>query len=141
MTTETRSLETNAAPEALWKLWSDPSTWAEWNPDVERMEVSGLVEPGKTGQMHTRGGRHHQITFTDVQPGRAFTLETRVIPGTKFAFTCRIDPRAGGATISQSITVKGPLGGIAGPMMAGQIANTFPPILQGLAKKAGDGAA
>ncbi|HEY0493042.1 MAG TPA: hypothetical protein VGD57_06210, partial [Candidatus Dormibacteraeota bacterium] len=64
-------------------------------------------------------------------------LETSVIPLTRFSFECRVEPGSGGNTVvSQGIRVKGPLGAIVGGMMGKQIANSFPALLQGLAKKA-----
>jgi len=78
-----------------------------------------------------------QIQLTEVVPGRSFRLETTVIPLTRFAFDCQVSAGPGGkTTISQAIRVGGPLGGLVGGMMARQIADTFPPLLQGLARKA-----
>ena len=37
---ETRSQETTASPQAVWTIWSDTSTWPEWNPDVQAMTLN-----------------------------------------------------------------------------------------------------
>jgi hypothetical protein len=43
------SVETTAAPQAIWRQWSDVDRWPEWNGDIERIEVDGpfvdVVEP------------------------------------------------------------------------------------------------
>ncbi len=44
------SVETTASPDRVWKIWSDMSTWGEWNPNVSTMdwqtvEVGGLLGP------------------------------------------------------------------------------------------------
>jgi uncharacterized protein YndB with AHSA1/START domain len=136
MATQERSVETTASPDAVWKLWSDTSTWQEWNPDVQTMTLNGPFAAGTTGVMKTKQGTR-QVVLTDVAPGRSFRLETSVIPLTRFAFDCKIaSGPAGKTTVSQSITVGGPLGGVVGGMMSKQIADTFPPLLQGLARKA-----
>jgi hypothetical protein len=31
------SVETAALPDKVWKIWSDMSTWGEWNPNVSTM--------------------------------------------------------------------------------------------------------
>ena len=86
--------------------------------------------------MKTKQGTR-QIQLTEVVPGRSFRLETTVIPLTRFAFECQVAAGpAGTTTISQAIRVGGPLGGLVGGMMGRQIADTFPPLLQGLARKA-----
>jgi uncharacterized protein YndB with AHSA1/START domain len=131
-----RSVETSASPAAVWKIWSDTSTWPEWNPDVQSMTLNGPFAAGTTGTMKTKQGTR-QVQLTEVVPGRSFRLETTVIPLTRFAFECQVAAGAAGkTTISQAIRVGGPLGGVVGGMMGPQIANTFTPLLQGLARKA-----
>jgi uncharacterized protein YndB with AHSA1/START domain len=131
-----RSVETSASPAAVWKIWSDTSTWQEWNPDVQSMTLNGPFAAGTTGTMKTKQGTR-QIQLTEVEPGRSFRLETTVIPLTRFAFECQVSAGpAGKTTISQGIRVGGPLGGVVGAMMGSQIANTFPALLKGLARQA-----
>ncbi len=136
MATEDRSVETVASPEAVWKLWSDVSTWQDWNPDVQSMTLDGPFAAGTTGVMKTKQGTR-RVKLTQVVPGRSFRLETSVIPLTTFFFDCQVSSGAAGKTrVSQAITVGGPLGGVVGGAMSKQIANTFPPLLEGLARKA-----
>jgi hypothetical protein len=131
-----RSVETSASPQAAWKLWSDVSTWPDWNPDVQSMTLNGPFAAGTTGTMKTKQGTR-AIQLTEVVPGKSFRLETTVIPLTRFAFECKVSAGPAGKTIiSQSIQVGGPLGGVVGGMMGRQIADTFPALLQGLARKA-----
>jgi len=134
--TQERSLESKASPEAVWRIWSDTSTWQQWNPDVISMRLDGPFAAGTAGTMTTKQGTR-SIRLTDVVPGRSFQLETTVIPGTRFSFQCQVGPSGAGMTrVSQSITIQGPLGPILGPLMVNRIADTFPPILRGLASKA-----
>ena len=136
MAANVRSVETAASPQTAWKIWSDVSTWPAWNPDVQSMVLNGPFAAGTTGTMVTKQGTR-AITLTEVVPGQSFRLETTVIPLTRFAFECKVAPGPGGkTTISQAIVVGGPLGGVVGGMMGRQIADTFPALLQGLARKA-----
>jgi len=131
------SVETSAAPEKVWRIWSDMSTWGEWNPNVETMDWSGGFVSGSTGIMNTRAGQHHNMQLVDVQAGRSFGLVTRVVPGTKFRFNCRIEPAADGKTkVSQTVEVGGPLGPVLGGMMGPQVAKDFGTLLSNLARKA-----
>jgi uncharacterized protein YndB with AHSA1/START domain len=136
MAVEERSVETKASPQAVWKIWSDTSTWPQWNPDVQSMKLNGPFASGTTGTMTNKQGAH-EIQLEDVVPGQSFRLETSVIPLSRFSFECRVAGAAAGKTVvSQGIRVKGPLGAIVGGMMGKQVANSFPALLQGLAKKA-----
>jgi hypothetical protein len=116
------------------------STWGRWNPNVSEMTLEGPFQTGTTGTMKTREGRAHRMTLSSVQPGRAFSLQTSVIPLTRFQFNCEVVPDAGGSRISQNIGIEGPLGAVAGPMMGERIAKTFEPLLDNLAREA-EGAA
>lgn len=132
-----RSRETTASPDRIWSIWSDPSTWAEWNPNVQKVTLNGAFTDGATGTMTTRSGGTHQIRLSEVKPRQGFRLDTQVIPLTRFAFMCRITPGAAGrTTISQSLAMSGPLAPVFSPMMGDQVAKTFEPLLEGLAKKA-----
>ena len=138
------SVETSASPEQVWRVWSDMSTWGEWNPNVSTMEWTGGFVQGSEGIMNTRAGQHHKMKLAEVQPGRFFALETRVVPGTMFRFNCRVEPAAGGAggsggaktKISQMVEVKGPLGPLLAGMMGPQVSKEFPTLLANLARKA-----
>lgn len=134
------TLDTAAAPDAVWRIWSQPESWPEWNPDVEMVKLDGPFGPGATGTMRTKRGGTHPIRFESVDEGRWFQLATAAMPGTMFHFRCAITPSGGGSRISQSITMSGPLGGLFSAMMGKKIAQSFEPILRGLKHKA-EGAA
>jgi hypothetical protein len=137
------ALETSASTEQVWKIWSDMSTWGDWNPNVSTMDWTGGFVQGSEGIMNTRAGQHHRMKLAEVQPGRSFVLETRVVPGTMFRFNCRIEPASGAAgktKISQMVEIKGPLGPIMQGMMGPQVSKEFPTLLANLARKA-EGAA
>ena len=130
------SVESSASPEKVWRIWSDMSTWGEWNPNISTMDWSGGFVSGSTGVMNTRAGQHHKMQLVDVQPGRSFALLTRVVPGTQFRFNCRVEPAGAGTKISQTVEVGGPLGPVMGGMMGPQVSKEFGTLLSNLAKKA-----
>ena len=128
-----RTLDANASPERVWRIWSDVGTWPEWNPDVLSVAIEGPFVAGARGKMTTKAGGTHDITLQAVQPGRSFQLETSPIPLGRFHFECEVLPAGEGAsTISQRITIRGPLGPLYSAMMGPRIAQGFEPILGGL---------
>ncbi|HUE68014.1 MAG TPA: SRPBCC family protein [Candidatus Acidoferrum sp.] len=130
------SVETTAPPEKVWRIWSDMSTWGQWNPNVTTMDWQGGFASGTTGVMNTPSGQHHKMQLVDVQPGRSFALLTAVVPGTRFRFNCRVEPANGKTKISQTVEVGGPLGPVLGGMLGPQVSKDFPTLLQNLARKA-----
>lgn len=137
MKEHSRSRETTASPDRIWSIWSDPSRWGEWNPNVKSVTLNGPFADGATGTMTTNTGGTHQIRLADVKLRESFRLETQVVPLTKFAFVCRITPGGAGRTaISQSLAMSGPLAPVFSPIMGDRVAASFEPLLEGLAKKA-----
>lgn len=131
------SVETSASPAAVWRVWSDMSTWGEWNPNVSTMDWNGAFASGSTGVMNTRAGQHHRMQLVDVQAGRSFALLTSVVPGTSFRFNCRVEQGAGGKTkVSQTVEVHGPLAPVIGGMLGPQVSKEFGTLLENLARKA-----
>lgn len=130
------SVETSASPEQVWKVWSDMSTWGDWNPNVSTMDWQGGFASGTTGVMNTRAGQHHNMRLLDVVPGRSFALETAVVPGTRFRFNCRIEPAGAKTKISQTVEVGGPLGPVMGGMLGPQVSKEFGTLLANLGKTA-----
>jgi uncharacterized protein YndB with AHSA1/START domain len=130
------SVETTASPDKVWRIWSDMSTWGEWNPNVSTMDWQGGFASGTTGVMNTREGQHHKMELVEVQPGRSFALLTSVVPGTRFRFNCRIEAAGGKTKIAQTVEVGGPLGPLMGGMLGPQVSKEFGTLLGNLAKKA-----
>jgi hypothetical protein len=108
------SVETTASPEQVWRVWSDMSTWGEWNPNVSTMDWEGGFVSGSSGVMNTNG----------------------VVPGTRFRFNCRIEPAGAKTKVSQTVEVGGPLGPVMGGMLGPQVSKEFGLLLSNLARKA-----
>jgi len=130
------SVETTASADKVWRIWSDMSTWGEWNPNVSTMDWNGGFISGSTGVMNTKAGQHHKMQLVDVEPGKGFKLETSVVPGTKFRFNCRIEPAGAKTKVSQTVEVGGPLGPVMGGMLGPQVSKEFGTLLSNLARKA-----
>ena len=136
MAAHTATLQTKASPEAVWRVWSDVPTWQQWNPDVKSADLDGPFASRTPGHMTTHRGGAHSIRLAAVQPGRAFELETAPAPLSQFVFRCEIQPEGSGSRISQSVTMRGPLGWLYSLLMGSQMARGFEPILRGLAERA-----
>src|SRR2546430_17529729 len=110
MADNSRSVESSAAPAAIWKVWSDTSTWKDWNPDVTLAAVEGEFRSGANGTMETRSGGKHAFVLENVDANRQFDLVTKVpnLPATVLRFHCEVQPTGAGSTISQTITMTGP---------------------------------
>ena len=131
-----QSRETTAPPDRVWRIWSDTSTWPSWNPDIQEVKLDRPLGSGASGTMRTRSGGIHNIAIRDVEPGSSFILESDGVPATRLLFRCEVAATSDGARITQAVTLQGPLSFVFGPMMGGRIAQSFGPLLEGLAAQA-----
>jgi len=130
------SVDSTAPADKVWKIWSDMSTWGDWNPNVSTMDWQGGFAEGTAGIMNTRAGQHHNMRLVDVVPGRSFALLTSVVPGTTFRFNCSIASIGGKTKISQTVEVAGLLGPLLGGMLGPQVSKEFGTLLGNLSKTA-----
>ena len=61
-----------APAEKVFSLYADVPGWPSWDPDVTSASVSGSFT---TGALRPPEGPEAKITFTEVAPGRSFTIE------------------------------------------------------------------
>ena len=114
---EHRGTVTTTAPaEAVWALWSDPASWATWDPAVEGVRIDGAFEEGATGTMTLTGGIEVPVTLEVVEPGNRYLDQL-----TMGDLTIRIDhvvrPTDSGAEVSVSTVITGPGAEDVGPMV------------------------
>ena len=130
------SVETTAAPEALWRHWSDMASWPQWNDGIETIDVEGPFEAGTAFTMTPPGEEPIRMRLIEIKPGESFTDE---MDAGDFAVRTehRLEPAAGGLTrIVYRTEITGEAAGHIGPQLGPQITADFPEVLAALAKRA-----
>lgn len=84
-----------AAPDEVWKVWTDVSRWPEWDVSKEIAQLDGPFEPGARGWAKQRGNLGGSFTITVVDAGRRWVTECPVPLG-KVIFDHLLEPVAGG---------------------------------------------
>lgn len=130
------SVETSAAPEALWRHWSDMAAWPQWNDGIESVDVEGPFAVGTAFTMTPPGDEPIRMRLVEIKPGESFTDEMdagHFAVGTEH----RLEPAAGGLTrIVYRTEITGEAAGPIGPQLGPQITADFPEVLAALAKRA-----
>jgi hypothetical protein len=108
-------LDTPASPAALWRLYSDVSTWPRWDEAFEEVTLDGPFEPGSGGTLKVRGRDPLAFRLVEVDTERGFVDET-LIPGGVIRFRHRIEPRDDGKVrLTHEVEIEAP------PAMADQL--------------------
>jgi uncharacterized protein YndB with AHSA1/START domain len=130
------SVETSAAPEALWRHWSDMAAWPQWNDGIDSIDVEGPFAVGTAFTMTPPGDEPIRMRLVEIKPGESFTDE---MDAGDFAVRTehRLEPAAGGLTrIVYRTEITGEAAGPIGPQLGPQITADFPEVLAALAKRA-----
>jgi len=131
------SIETSAAPAAIWALFSDVSSWKQWNAGVEAIHLEGPFAEGTWFTMVQPGGEALRSRLVDVRPSECFVDETRV-GDLMVTVAHRLTPvGTSGTRITYAVEATGPDAGAIGPMVAAD----FPAVLAALASRAVGGPA
>jgi hypothetical protein len=126
------SIETTAAPAAIWALFRDVSGWKSWNAGVAESTLEGPFAEGSWFTMTPTGQDTLRSQLVDVRDSERFVDETRVGPlVVRVAHQIqRLDPER--TRVTYAIEAAGPEASEIGPM----IASDFPDVLASLARRA-----
>lgn len=114
------TITTTAPAAAVWALWSDTTTWPDWDPSVVAVGLDGPFETGTTGTMTLTGPFEVPLSLEIVDPGSRYLDQL-----TMGDLVIRIDhvvvARAdGGSEITVSTTITGPGADDIGPMVTAE---------------------
>lgn len=77
MWTYEHTIETDAAPEAVWSLWADVENWGAWNADIASIRISGPLKAGAGIVMTPTDGDPVHLIVAEAVPGERFVDEAR----------------------------------------------------------------
>ncbi len=130
------SLEGDVEAEAVWRLWSEPSTWPEWNAGIERIELLGPFATGSTVKMTPTGADPVSLRLADVVEPHWFVDEAE-LAGVVVRTVHRIEPvRPGRSRISYRTEITGDAADRIGPRLGPAITDDFPDVLAALMARA-----
>jgi uncharacterized protein YndB with AHSA1/START domain len=130
------SVETTAAPEEVWRLWSDVPRWPEWNGDIERIELAGPFAAGGRIVMTPVGQEPVELRIAEAVEPELFVDEAdlgEVVVRT----THRVEPADGErARVTYRMEITGPAADTLGPQIGPEISSDFPQVLAALVERA-----
>ena len=136
MWTTEHSVETAASPESIWRLWSDVTTWAEWNADIERIELTGPFAPGSTIAMTPYGQDAVELRIAEASEPNLFVDEADL--GEVVVRTTHRVERLGEerSRVTYRMEITGPAADTVGRDLGPKISGDFPETLAALAERA-----
>lgn len=126
---------TSATPAQLWAHYAEPTTWPDWDHELESVTVQGAMAVGTRGRLKPIKGPATPFTFTEVTPEVGFTDISR-LPLARLALTHHIEPTAAGSRFTHQVTITGPLSPLFARIIGRSIAVGLPIAMLALARLA-----
>jgi len=136
MWTAEHSIETSAAPEAVWRLWADVPRWPEWNADLALAELTGAFRARSIIRMTSVEGDAVELRIAEAREPELFVDEAD-LGGLTVRTTHRVEPAGPERSrVVYRMEITGPEADSIGPELGPQISGDFPEVLQALAARA-----
>ena len=130
MWTTEHSIETTAAPDAIWRAWADVQAWPRWNGDIERIELAGPFAQGSTITMNPHAQEPVLLRLADVVPGERF-VDQADVDGTIVRTTHRLDRLGDGRTrVVYRLEASGPAADAIGPAVSADFGDTLTALVE-----------
>jgi len=124
-------ITTTASAESVFRIYENVKNWHTWDPDTKQASLEGPFEVGSRGRLTPAKGRTVPMLLTQVEPGRCFTVESR-IPLFRMLFEHELVPVPGATEVVHRVTFSGLLSVVLGPMLAKQLNSGLPVTLSKL---------
>lgn len=115
------TVETDASPQAVWAVWTDVAGWPSWDVELDSAALDGPFAEGAEGRLVPKRGPWTRFRIEAVEPGRAYTLVTRLPLGS--LRVRRTWEPAGDGRIAVTF------GGLGGRLLSGRLGPGFRRVL------------
>jgi hypothetical protein len=130
------SVETSAAPEAIWRLWADVENWGTWNADIATIEIRGPFATGTEITMTPPGQDPVELRIAELTEQELFVDEAE-IDGLLLRTIHRFDIIGPSRTrVVYRMEITGTAAGEIGPRIGPAVTADWPDTMAALARAA-----
>jgi uncharacterized protein YndB with AHSA1/START domain len=131
------SVETDAKPEAVFRLWTDAENWHTWNDGVGEVDVQGPFAAGTTFTMTPPGQPTVTMQISEVTENQGFTDVNTEFDGLVITTFHRIEELSGGRTrVTYRTEITGDAADTVGAEVGPMICADFPDVVEALVARA-----
>lgn len=128
------SATTTASRQAIWRLWTDPSTWQDWDRGLRGAEAASTLILGARGTIVSLSGRKTSFRVTEWSEHDAYGFVT-ALPFA--ALTVRRFFEPGDATrFTHEVSFSGPLARFWASVLGPGFRRALPATMSELARRA-----
>jgi hypothetical protein len=102
------TLETEATPMQIWKLWQDVESWKKWDKEIELSRIDGPFQTGTTGCTKFVGTPLFKTLLTQVEPLKLVVQEAYLSFAKVISYQS-MSKVAGKTQVTFQVEIRGPL--------------------------------
>ncbi|GLV83085.1 hypothetical protein Slala03_27740 [Streptomyces lavendulae subsp. lavendulae] len=136
MWTYEHSVETTATAPSVWRLWADVERWADWNAEIEKIEIDGPFAAGTRITMTPPGEDPIPLVVAEAVENELFVDEAR-FGGLLLRTLHRVDPAGPGRIrVTYRMEITGTGADEVGPEIGPGITADWPDTMAALTRLA-----
>ncbi len=102
------TIETEATPIQIWKIWEDAENWKTWDREIELSRLDGPFQAGTTGCTKFVGTPLIKTLLTQVEPHK-LVIQEAYLSFAKVISHQSMDHIAGKTQVTFQVEIRGPL--------------------------------
>ncbi|MEH7108139.1 SRPBCC family protein [Bacillus sp. JJ1764] len=127
------TITTKAKAETIWNLYSDISTWTEWDKGIASALLEGSFVKGARGLLQPVGQDPLPFELTEVNPLQGFSDVTDIPnAGIQIHFTHVLMESAGEMQVTHRVTIRGINSEQLGPKFGAHMVKGIPSTMERL---------
>ena len=125
------TVETGAAPEVIWHVWTDVPNWKRWDTGLKSAELNGPFTGNTRGVLIPDKGPKSTFTLTEVIPQQSYTFRTKLPLGALYVKRV-LQTQNGKTTFTHEVWFTGLTKGIFGRVLGRNYRTILPDVMQNI---------
>lgn len=125
------SLPVTVDKQHFWAVWTDVSTWPEWDTPLAEATLHGEFTAGTVGKLRTKSGQQSTFTLTHVSQNESYTFETK-LPGARLVVSRYFSEKDNDLTFVHNVRFEGRLGLVFAQLLGRGFMRELPPVMKRL---------
>ncbi|GAB4442114.1 MAG: hypothetical protein OHK0015_40260 [Chloroflexi bacterium OHK40] len=125
------TLETTAAAEQVWELWTDVAGWPRWDTALCAARLDGPFVYQAQGRLQATGSPESRFTVVELEPGRSYTIAVPLLLA-ELRVRRALTPMPAGTRYTHEVSFAGSLEGLFGLLLGRRFRAMLPEVMERL---------
>jgi len=130
------TLTTTAAPEAIWKQWTDVKYWPVWDTELVSANLLEDFKLNAKGELKPKTGPESSFVISQLDPYKSYTFTTQ-LPFCKLNVRRYLETNDDDrTTFTHEVSFVGPLAVVFGTLLGRRFRTVLPTVMENLRRLA-----